>query len=105
METFLNTFIANGKFFEHYIDTVTDETFIVDEEEGPSGKRLFVVSNDGVVTKDDEAIGKFITGPNCRWGFIDGNTGKQTWTQHTSAEAEGLLNAERVIFAQMLEHA
>lgn len=105
METLLNTFNAGGKFFSHYIDTVTDATFIVDEEEGPQGKRLFSVSSGCVVSdSEDQVIGRFVSSPHrpSRWGFID-LKGKQMWTDHTVDEAEGLLLAERVVFKQMLE--
>lgn len=105
MHTFLKTFSANGKFFMHLIDTVTDATFIVDEEEGPQGKRLFVVdSSANVSDSDGNRIGNFVSGQSNRWGFIN-RQGRQNWTQHTTAEAEGLLHAERVVFAQMLEAA
>lgn len=108
METFLATFTANGKFYSHLIDNVTDETFItLESEAGPMGQRLYRVdAGANVFDADNKAIGRFIVGPQRPglWGYIDFK-GAQIWSKHSIDEAEGLLNAEREIFKQLLEAA
>ena len=92
-----------GKFYGHYLDTVTDATFVVDEEDG-DGERVFEVSADCYVTKQGEALGKFVTRIDGHWGFI-AHGGKQMWSPNTIHQAEGLLQAERWAFKQLLEAA
>lgn len=110
MQTHLASFTAKGKFYAHLIDTVTDETFIVDEENVTLdgwGERIYRVdSNANVWNAANIDIGRFIVGPQRPglWGYID-KKGLQIWSKHSIDEAEGLLAAEREVFKQLLEAA
>lgn len=95
MASHLNTIRINDSFYEHYIDTNTNATYLC--ERRGDGK-LFVVESGGIVLdKDNNEIGKWNMDDNHLWYYVsaDGSFRLDTGNKN-------LIKAEAKLFKKLM---